>query len=283
MTFFKRSLWLFFIAISTFYSFGQTTSFAEAKVKEKGQLNYYYDTNPGFINVSSGTQSGICADILTEFEKWVKAEYGITLVTNYVPTKNESFSIFLEKVKNGGAGIIGVGGVTITEERKKSYSFSHPYINNISIMVTHSSVPSLRSPEEMASKFSNMIALSVRGTTNEKTLLELKKKYFPSMRIEYMPSSNLLGEKISKDPKYFSIVDLGFFLVSLKEYRSVKPQPALNESNDKFGFIMPKDSDWAPILSKFIKEVYLNSSDYRKSIASNLGAPALKLLDSYAN
>ncbi|MCX2745956.1 transporter substrate-binding domain-containing protein [Mangrovivirga sp. M17] len=283
MKLFKLPILYSFIVLLCFSGIAQTTSFSDAKQKGSATLEYFYVETPGFIENSGGGQKGICADILTGFESWVKSQYGITLNTKYVPTPKESFPTFMNKVKSGGPGVIGVGGVTITEARKKSYSFSYPYINNISILATNSSVPTISNPSEISSAFANMTALSVKGTTNEKALLELKKKYFPNMKIEYLSSNMYVSKKIAEDPKYFSIVDLGYFLASLKEYRSIKRQPAMDEANETFGFVMPKGSDWEPILSKYLKEVYLNSPQHRKSIATHLGPSALKLLDSYAN
>ncbi|NMM47134.1 substrate-binding periplasmic protein [Marinigracilibium pacificum] len=283
MKFFRQSLWLFLLAISTLNSFSQSTSFEKAKQQGSGTLEYMYVATPGFMENENGKYSGICVDILSGFEKWVQSQYGITLQTKYVPTANESFPTFLGKVKAGGAGVIGVGGITITEQRKASYSFSYPFINNISILATHSSVPAISSPDQIATAFANMTALSVKGTTNEKALLELKRKHFPNMKIEYLPSNMYVSQKIAEDPKYFSIVDLGYFLASLKKYRTIKRQPAMDESNERFGFIMPKNSDWAPVLSEYLKSVYLNSPEHRKSIATHLGPSALKLLDSFAN
>ncbi|QCK13789.1 type 2 periplasmic-binding domain-containing protein [Mangrovivirga cuniculi] len=283
MNFFKRFIIYTFFVFLSVTAFAQTTSFSEAKQKGSGSLEYFYVETPGFIENAGGGQQGICPDILTGFESWVKSQYGITLTTKFVPTPKQSFPVFMNKVKSAGAGVIGVGGVTITETRKKSYSFSHPYINNISILATNSSVPTIKSPAEISSAFANMTALSVKGTTNEKALLEIKKKYFPSLKIEYLPSNMYVSKKIAENPKYFSIVDLGYFLASLKKYRSIKRQPVMDEANEVLGFVMPKGSDWAPVLSKYLREVYLNSPQYRKSIATHLGPSALKLLDSYAN
>ncbi|NMM47137.1 substrate-binding periplasmic protein [Marinigracilibium pacificum] len=283
MRFLKKSLWLFIITVFNFSSFGQTTSFEIANQTKSGSLEYLYCFSPGFINKKGGDVSGICVDILKGFESWVKTKYGITLTTKYTHIPGDSFSGFMEGVKSGGPGVIGAEGATITEKRKENYSFSHPFITSVSILTTHANVPTLKSGKEMPSTFNGMIALAIKGTSSEKALLKLKAEHYPNMKIEYLKSFSDLNSKIAENPKYYSIVDLGYFLSSMKQYRTIKWQPALNQSNELLGFIMPKDSDWAPILSQYIKEVYHNSSNKRQSIATHLGPSALRLLDSVGN
>ncbi|NMM47136.1 substrate-binding periplasmic protein [Marinigracilibium pacificum] len=280
MTFFKRSLLLCLIAFSTFSSFAQTTSFKSAMQKKSGTLEYYYISSPAFADNVGGKETGICVDILNGFETWVKSKYGITLKTRYIHSAGDSFVKFLTDIKTGGPGVIGAGGVTITEKRKEAYTFSHEFMTNVSILATHANAPTLSSAADMSTAFSGMTALAVKGTTNEKALLELKAKHFKNMTIEYLPSIKDLSQKIAENQKYFSIMDLGYYLSSMKQHRTIKRQPAMDMSNELLGFIMPKGSDWAPVLSEYIRTVYNNSPERRKSIAAHLGPSALRLLDS---
>ncbi|QCK13790.1 substrate-binding periplasmic protein [Mangrovivirga cuniculi] len=282
--FFKSlSIFLILLTVASFNSFSQTTSFSKAKQTKTATLKYIYLDTPGFIEKGPGGMNGLCYDIIKDFEKWVKSKYGITINGNWALARNNSFPAFMQTVKSAPDGTVGVANITITPERKREYTFSSPFINNISILVTHNSVGTLKSPSNIRNAFKNMTAVTVKGSTNEKYLRQIKSKYFPGMKIEYLTSNMDVSKKVSTDPRYFSVLDFTYYLSSLKDYRTIKRQPVMDETNEYFGFIMPKGSGWGPVFSQFLSDQYLNGGQYRSILAKHLGPNALKLLDAVQN
>ncbi|MCX2745955.1 ABC transporter substrate-binding protein [Mangrovivirga sp. M17] len=277
------SLFVILFLTGSFKGFSQTTSFNKANQTKSATINYIYLDTPGFIEKGPGGMNGLCFDIINDFEKWVKSKYGITINGNWTLARDNSFPVFMQTVKSASNGTVGVANITITQERKSLYTFSSPFINNISILVTHNSVSSLDSPSDIGSAFKNMTAVTVKGSTNEKYLRQIKSKYFPAMQIEYLNNNVDVSKKVSTDPRYFSVLDFTYYLSSLKDYRTIKRQPVMDEANEFFGFIMPKGSDWGPVFSQFLSDQYLKSDQYRSILAKHLGPNALKLLDAVQN
>lgn len=79
-----------------------------------------------------------------------------------------------EKVKAGKGGVVGIGNITITDERKKEVKFTQPIITNSAILITQSGVPTLGKLEDMPATFSDFTAYTAKGTQNEKRINELK-------------------------------------------------------------------------------------------------------------
>ncbi|NMM47138.1 substrate-binding periplasmic protein [Marinigracilibium pacificum] len=277
---FNASILLMLIAFIGNNAFSQTTSFSKAKETGSATIEYVYLNTPGFIEKRSGSMNGLCYDIIKHFETWLKINHGISIKGNWVETPDNSFTSFMQKVKSANDGTVGVANITITPERETQYTFSSPFINNISILVSHNSIKTLSNPNDIGTAFKNMTAVTVKGSTNEKYLRQIKSKYFKEMKIEYLNSNIDVSKKVSMDPKYFSVLDFTYYLSSLKDHRTIKRQPVMDEANEYFGFIMPLGSSWGPVFSEFLSDQYLQSGQYRSTLAKHLGPNALKLLDS---
>ncbi len=187
-----------------------------------------------------------------------------------------------DKTKGSVGGVFGLGNITITEERKKQVKFSPPFITNFTILVTQNAVPTLAKFEDLPTTFGKLTAYTAKGTLNEKRIVELKEKYFPAMKIAYTSTSQETLEKVFADPNGFAYLDLSFYLEAVQLKKSVKRHPVADKAAEQFGFVMPLNSDWYPVLDEFFKANggYLNSAQYRKILVTHLGETGVKLLQS---
>jgi len=187
-----------------------------------------------------------------------------------------------DKVKSASGGVFGLGNITITEERKKEIKFSPPFITNFAILITHNEVTSLAKLEDLPTTFSKLTAYTAKGTLNEKRINELKQKYFPAMKVTYTSTSQETLEKIIADDNGFAYLDLAFYLEAIQLHKSLKRHPIGDQSAEKFGFIMPLNSDWQPVLEEFFKANggYTNSAQYKSILTKHLGDTGVKLLQS---
>src|SRR5687768_6376915 len=101
----------------------QGDSWAKVKSSGSGTLSIVYYEQPGLIFKSAdGQMKGVCADIITDFQKFIETKYGKKITVKYVGEETE-FPAFLEMIQQTHH-ILGVTNTTITEERKKVMKFT---------------------------------------------------------------------------------------------------------------------------------------------------------------
>ncbi|UII27004.1 transporter substrate-binding domain-containing protein [Fulvivirga maritima] len=245
-----------------------------------GTISLAYVETPGFVyKDQSGQLTGICIDIMNDFVEYVEKTKGVSLSTKFVGD-GTSFSGMFDKVKASSGGVFGLGNITITDARKKILKFSPPFITNNAILITQSGVPTLSNLSNIGSTFAGLTAYAAKGTLNEQRLLAIKKNYFPAMKIAYVSSSLEAEDKVLADPKSFSYLDLAFYLDALAQGKPLKRHPVGDKSSERFGFIMPKNSDWGPLMEEFFAANggYTNSVSYKKILTKHLGDTGVKLL-----
>lgn len=257
-------------------------TWAQVKATGQGTISLAYVETPSFVyKDNSGKLTGICVDITNEFVNWVNKTKGVKLQTKFVGD-GSNFRGMYDKVKASTGGVFGLGNITITEERKKEVKFSPPFITNFAILITQNNVTTLNKLEDISTTFSKLTAYTAKGTLNEKRILELKKKHFPAMKVVTLDTSPEVYEKVFTDPNAFSYLDLAFYLKAVSERKSVKRHPVGDMAAEQFGFIMPMNSDWTPLLEEFFKSGggYTNSTPYKNILTRHLGETGVKLLQS---
>jgi len=257
-------------------------NYATAKAAGRGTVTFTYVETPGFVyKDQSGQLTGVCVDIMDDFLQYVRENHGIALNARFLGN-GSSFSAMYNGVKNGENGVFGLGNITVTEARKSEILFSPSFITNFAILVTHSSVPTIQSMNEIPQKFNGFSAYTAKGTLNEKRINKLKSNFYPELQISYVNSSPDVLDKILSDKKSLSYLDLAFYLAAVKERKPLKRHKVGDEGSEEFAFVMPQSSDWQPIIEEFFSRNggYKNTTAYKKILVDHLGLSAVKLLDS---
>jgi ABC-type amino acid transport substrate-binding protein len=255
-------------------------TWASVKGAKSGTVSLAYVETPSFVyKDKSGKLTGICVDIMNDFVKWVNENKGVKISTRFLGD-GTSFSGMYAKTKVSNGGVIGLGNITITEERKKEVKFSQPFITNRAILTTQISVPTLSKLEDLPKVFPNFTAYTAKGTLNEKRINELKAKYYPAVKVSTQTTSQEVLEKVFVDATAFAYLDLAFYIEAVQMKKPIKRHPVGDKAEEQFGFIMPLNSDWAPLLDEFFKANggYLNSKEYKSILIKHLGEAGVKLL-----
>lgn len=258
----------------------QGTSFSEAKATGTAEVVFTYVETPGFVAKEGTEVQGFCVDLMGEFAKWLQKEEGIELKSVFNDKNSKNFPLLMGELKSARGGVFGLGTFTITQERKNSYAFSPPFISNITILMTNKNVQNLNSLEGISTGFNGMTMVTVKGSLHEERLLKIKKDYYPQVEVKYVGSFNDVLQELVQNEKAFTELDFTYYLASLKSRIPVKRHPVGDGTAEEFGIIMPKNSDWAPVMARFMESGFMESTEYRKMIADHLGQHALKLLDS---
>lgn len=260
-------------------------SWAQVKASGKGSISYAYVETPSLVYQDAGGKlTGVCIDIMADFAKWLSDSKKVTVEAKFVGD-GTSFRTMYDKTKISTGGVFGLGNITITDERKKEVKFSPPFITNFAILVTQPGVATLTRLEDMPAVFSKLTAYAAKGTTNEKRLLELKQKYFPNLKIVPTATSQETLEKVISDSNGLAYLDLTFYLEAVRTKKPLKRHPVADKAAEQFGFIMPNNSDWYPLMDEFFKANggYANSTQYRSILLKHLGETGVKLLQSASN
>jgi len=279
---FSEAVILVCLAASVTYGHTYTgDSWAQSKAKGEGSISLAYVQTFGFVYKEGDQLKGVCVDIMDDFVKYVNEKKGVKLSSNFVGDGTD-FKGMYDKVKASRGGVFGLGNITITEERKKEVKFSPPFITNLAFLITKNSVASLSKMENLPATFGKLTAFTAKGTLNEKRILEVKKKYFPEMKIVLTATSQETFEKITSDANGFAYLDLAFYLEAVQQRKPIKRHPVGDVASEQFGFAMPMNSDWYPVLDEFFKADggYVNSPQYKSILKKHLGEIGVKLLQS---
>lgn len=276
-----RMLLTIALVIFTLPAFSQFSGDTYASAKSKGSATWVltYAEAPGFASSKDGRMTGITVDLMKRFEEYVEREKGIDVTIKFQADDPRNFTRFLSDVQSSKGGVFGLSNTTITNARKRSFNFSPAYITNIGMIITHNSVSTVGSAAEFASKFKGLTAVTVKNSTNEQKILNLKAKHLPGLQIEYVNSFSEALDIVSRDPKKFTDLDFTYYLAAVQAKKPVKRHPGGDENTEQFGIIMPKSNDWSGLLAEFMENEFLNTIEYKKVISDNLGASAMKYLE----
>ncbi|MEP5610984.1 MAG: transporter substrate-binding domain-containing protein [Cyclobacteriaceae bacterium] len=255
------------------------STYQESKQSKKANFVYVYDGIPGFAELKDNQASGLVVDLMRDFEAYLKNKEGIEVSTQFV--LKDDFSEFLGDVKTARGAVFGLSNISISEERKKSYTFSPPYLDNVSLLLSNGKVNTLSELGKIADEFAGMVAYSLPSSSYLRRLNEIKSKYYPNLKIVTVPTEAEVLEKLRTDENAFAILDVNYYIDVLKKKENIKRHPVGDLKDDQFGILMPKNSDWEPVLSSFLNSELIGSSRYSQIISDNLGSSALRLLNSF--
>ncbi|MEO9485642.1 MAG: transporter substrate-binding domain-containing protein [Ekhidna sp.] len=283
----KRNLVVFFLLSLSFQLYTQSfngDTWENARKSGKADIVVTYAEVPKYSEMIDGQPSGICFEIMDHFKEFVESTYGIQVnIQNRSINDPTNWGAFMESVRSSSGGVFGLGDVSITEDRQLQYKFSPPYLANVAILVTNKDVSSLSSIEHISSEFSGMTAVVQRGSSHDKRVQKLQKLY-GGFDITYVDNSAEKITTVLSSSRYFTYIDFPNYLESILDGVNIKRHGEGDDAGEKFGILMPKNSDWSGVMRSFFQSNggYTLSDRYRKSLKDNLGEKILRLTDALA-
>lgn len=274
--------WLFYLSSNAQNFTGDT--WATARQSGRATIVLTYAEVPKYSEIIDGNPKGICFEIMDHFVEYVESRYGIDMNVEYKSIADPTnFQAFLSSVRGSTGGVFGLGDVSITEDRRSQFEFSPPYLSNIAILVTSKSVSNLSDLSEISTEFYGMKAVVQKGSSHDKRVQRLQRLY-GGFDIEYVDNSAEKLNRVIASPNYFTYIDFPNYVTGVLDGLSMKRHAKGDDSGGKFGLIMPKGSDWAPVMNAFFRSNggYTLSEKYRESLRKNLGEKILRLADALA-
>lgn len=255
------------------------TSFLDAQRNGEAMLVFVYVPATGFAYRDERDRpTGATIELLRDFAHYVAEAHDIDLQVHWM--EEPSWSTFYGQVRAAQGGVLGVGNVTITNEREAELDFSPPYMNNIAALVTHRSVPELPSMARIGDRFSSLTGLVFPGTLHESRLKSIRQAHFPAMVTRPVESNDELVALLAADEGYFGYVDIYNFWRAEQAGLPLRRHPAGDDASEAFGVILPDGSDWTPVIAEFLRAEggYVQGPRFRAHMARHLGAGLAELL-----
>ncbi|REL37848.1 amino acid ABC transporter substrate-binding protein [Rhodohalobacter sp. SW132] len=252
-----------------------------AAVQDEGHgvLRVLYVPADGFAYTNEeGELTGLTVELIIDFTRFLAEEHDVLLELDFVEVEN--WTDFYNDIVEGEDGMIGMGNVTITEERREELSFSPPYMTNIASLISHINTNELTGFEEMSSVFEGRDALAFEGTLHEDRLRNLTEQYHPDAEIALATSNDEIIERVGASDSYFAYIDIYNYWRAVDRGADIQRHEAGDEAAEQFGYIMPLNSTWEPVLNEYFEKNggLLLTTRYREIMAEHLGERLTELL-----
>lgn len=248
----------------------EATSFREARETGEADLTFAYVPADGFAyRDERGELTGVTIELLRDFAMYVAREHDIEVRVTW--REEPAWTSFYDDVRDSSGGVFGVGNVTITEERREELAFSPPYMVNVAALITHEDVPALPALEDIGDHFRDLTALAFSGTLHEERLEAIRARYMPAMRTRDAGSNQEILDRVGAGPEYFAYVDLYNYARARDDGAPLRRHEVGDDDAESFGVILPRGSDWEPIMGDFFEEGYAEGERFRAILGRHLG------------
>lgn len=253
-----------------------------AQAPQADTLNVNYYENFPYAYTENGALKGIEVDIIKKYVEWLKLEKNINTTVKYKGYKE--FSEFYNSVKKGRPNTIGIGSVTITEEREKEVAFSPPYLRNIAVLITNGSVPSIKTPtaEEVSKVLGPLDALAVNESSHLRYMNALKSSYISSMQIKGTETQTAILDAIAGG-KAYGYVDIVAYWAYIKKNKKtyLKIQKAFNRPYEYLGIVQPFGASHYSSFNEFFENGFgfTSTKIYHEILERYLGYEVLETLE----
>ena len=251
--------------------------------KAADTLKIFYYSNFPFAYKENGVIKGIDVDIIKEYEKFSKEKKAIDLITTY--TEYTDLDKFQSDLKSASKNVVGIGGITYTKARSTNFNFTSAYLKNVSVLVCHGNIPTIRSTNstDIKASLDKMTAITVKNSTHETYVNDLKKS-MPTLKVEFEANLQDVLKKIEANKTGFGYVDLiAYWAYSkkMKEGSYLKIQRLLNKGDETFSMILPKNEVMAGHLNEFFDSGFGFTSTklYHEILSKYLGYEVLESVE----
>lgn len=241
---------------------------------------YYFPSKPFVYRDEFGKLRGIEKEILDSFFRFLEKKYEVKIFQDWVEVN--AFENLVENVMEGKENAFGVSNISRTEDRAKSVGFSNAYMPDVSVLITHISVPFLKDSLTLINSIKGYEAATIANTTYELDLRSLERNYGLKFdHIEAASEANII-QLVSKKKKIIGYVGLPFYVIEINKGIQVKRQGDFQVKRDGYRFIYQKNKGWEKPVKNYF-DSYLYKAEADKIIRKYLGNDYSELIWSLAS
>ncbi len=251
-------------------------SWDEAQLDGAATLTAWYVPAGGFAYADDGRLTGVTVEILRTFAAWVDETHGVEVTLAF--TEEPDWSVFYDTVAAADEGTVGMGNVTITEERRTELDFSPPYLENVAVLISHADDPELSSFNNLPEDFADHTLLAFEGTLHEERLRALREAHAPELDLAFASSNDAIVEAVA-DGGHLAYIDVYNYHRAREAGAPLQRHAVGDDAAEAFGYILPPGSSWTPVLEGFFQETdFTATAAYRQILETHLGAEVAALL-----
>ncbi len=271
------------ILLSSTCLFAQTngSSWKEVRERKQGSVNlHWFQNSPYGYTDESKRLRGMEVEIMEGFNRYLKKKYQIELTYQWI--QEGTFNDVLNRVQNNSrAGVFGLAGFSITEERRRQMKFSPSYMADIAVLVSTNDIPIARSKQELLKYMEGATALTAKGTVLEKELNEIQQENQVHFTIEHTGASMELIHVLASRKKSFGYLSLPVYLLSLdKGFTKLNRQNYFTMRYEGRGIGLPLNSDWdEPLNEYFASQEFI--ADSESIIASYVNMDLYRFIETF--
>jgi ABC-type amino acid transport substrate-binding protein len=223
-----------------------------------------------FVAPEGSDPPGFDVELLRRFAAWHQVRTGkaATLEIRYTATVPE----LLEAVR-GGADV-GIGGVTVTAERRKIVDFSAATLPVRSVVVAP---PDVLDPTRWRQQLAGLRLGATVGSTNAAHVDRLSREIAGVRADTTFTTNEAVFAALAKKPRTLdaAVVDVPQYWVAGKQ-RGLAMVDSVGEP-EEMGYILPKGSPIAALLNQFL-EAFTHSNEYFQLVRRYFGQDAEKMV-----
>jgi ABC-type amino acid transport substrate-binding protein len=246
-------------------------SYLVARAAGEGTVRVLFVPAEGFaFRTETGELSGVTVEIARDFQRWLGEHHGVDLNLQFV--EEPDWRTFYGRVRDASGGVMGLGNVTITEQRREELQFSPPYLTNVAVLITHSETPELAAMDAVAETFAGLTPLAFEGTLHETRLAAIRERHAPDHELAFATANDEIIERVASG-EYYAYVDAYNYWRARERGTPLRRHSVADDPGEEFGIILPLDSDWTAPLAEFFAHDggYRNSPRYRTLLVEHLG------------
>ncbi|HET8859498.1 ATP-binding protein [Marivirga sp.] len=229
---------------------------------------YYYPIEPFIYKDEIGNLLGIEKEIIDSFLRFVEKKYSVKLFVEWeeVPT----FESVFEYVNKSNIPSFGISVISKTKARSEVVSFSNSYMPDVSVFITHLSVPYLKNGESLKMNIKGFDAATIFNTTYKEDLDKLNEKFDLELNYLDVPNDEDVIKLVSRNKDMVGFVGLPFYVIGISKGFPVKRHSVFQVKRDGYRFIFQKNNGWEEPIQKYF-ESYLYRAEADKIIRRYLG------------
>ncbi len=250
-------------------------SWKKILVEKRGVVDIYWYPNRVLAQNSLDVIDGIEHDLLKSFINYLNVKHEVTISINWKET--ESFDDVINTIKESTNGTFGASSISITKARRQFLNFTEPYMADVAVLVSNNYLPLALTEKELKKILSGNSAISIKNTTLDASLLNLKESLGLDFEIEYVRNSGEIVTEIVNKPRSFGYIDIANFLDAIDQNIALKRQFFYPVKLEGLAFIFPKQSDWKPAVEDYFNSQQFNLDKFR-IITKHLGSDASEII-----
>ncbi|EAY27325.1 SpoIIE family protein phosphatase [Microscilla marina] len=224
------------------------TSWRKAKKTKQADITVYHINFAPFIYTKNQQVTGLEAELLRYFVKFVGKEYEVKTQLNFA--LQNSFGEVYSQVKNGPSGTFAASSFSVTSARRKEVQFSPIYMPDISIVISSNNLPILADTNDINASFDSLTVVQVPNSTDVKHIQRIA-PYFSNLQyknIEHFEDAPLM---VSQNDNCIAYVQLTTYFTALQDNIKVKRQNLFQINKIGMAIVLPLKSDWDEPINAF--------------------------------